>query len=608
MTALTPPPLPRLDRQARAAVLAISQLTLATALKRHRQALQRAYNTLPPAQRHPSVWPLLLEASLRALNERPPDGPRARRISSPLPPPLDPVPLAHAILASTALAYALEQHRLSPHAEFLSPPARPLRFREADNPWVASVQAHLSRDLIPAPAMESMLQQVEQATLPTPPLGYQQAWDAAYRRVFTEVRESNAKLLDRTRQVISRGLSGAASPDDLYQDINDLYRSVGLAEQDPWYTKLVVNNALNRAWQEGRDAVSHTYNPATGQLEAEDWVWGYEWVHGGSADPRPTHLAMHRHVAPVNDPVWQSFGPPPIAHNCSCARYTITTQAAIDRGLAYANGESKPLEEFPAPRLSADQLAAGGIPPEDRERLVGRPVNDVLGDRALQADRFPRSQFAIPERPLLNPSGLYGQAIPARGVATLATTVDATEQLNRLALLKGWPGPAAEQFVAQAAPDTATLQALVVDSEGEILLRATQADRLDQLTLNPAQRATLRAAPQPTLLRNSPTGELLAPNDFHLAGEVDLRRLILVHRDESADLTRRVELHRPPKGWPAMDDIDRLAGVFFAAAEADYDRLSREYQPDPLLRRDLLSNAARLLAHLLGASYFDTWQ
>jgi phage gp29-like protein len=261
------------------------------------------------------------------------------------------------------------------------------------SPWLKALQIFLGKKEIDAIQMEKWLNALEQAVddglIPTYDAAYADAYDSA----FTMVRESEQLILYRVDDLIEKSIRGNLSPEDFVQDTDDLYRSLGLDPQDGWYNELVYNNATNRAWQQGMDSLSHDIDAKSNQTP-RDWVWGYEWHHGDSAAPRPTHIAMDNYVAPKENSVWNTFTPPPIAHNCSCSRWTIGLADAARRGLA-------DLKDFETPTVKADDLRAYGLSDDDVKKYSGQDVTDVFGKIN---DKFTRSHFNIPERPILNPS------------------------------------------------------------------------------------------------------------------------------------------------------------------------------------------------------------
>jgi hypothetical protein len=309
---------------------------------------------------------------------------------------------------------------------------RPILFR-ATAPWAVAMERFIGKAMIPADKMEGILARLdamaEAGLLPD----LTAAREAAYQPVFTLVREAEARILTHVDALVQRALDGKIGPGDFVQDLNDIYRSMGIAEQDAWYAELVLDNAMNRSWQEGRDSLSHTWNDKTGQWEADSWVWGYEWEHQDSSAPRPTHAAMDGHVAPKDAEVWKTFGPPPIAHHCHCLRHTISIPEAQERGLVSPDGRAA--RDFAPPNVTADQLRMAGITDSRQVKaLSGRPVTEVIGE--LSGDRFPRSQFNRPNRPLLNPS----MALTPAGRRRLDKNETAQEILDGLARAKGWVG------------------------------------------------------------------------------------------------------------------------------------------------------------------------
>lgn len=299
-------------------------------------------------------------------------------------------------------------------------------FRDTTPPWLAAAERFLGKELVTGPEMERELKRIDAAHKAGLLPDLSAAREAAYSTAVTMVRESDRAILSHVDQLLARAIEGKVSPGDFVQDLDDLYRSLGLDEQQGWYARLVVNNATGRAWQEGRDYLSHDWDEATKTWKPADWVWGYQWDHQDSGRPRPSHAAMDGHVAPKDDPVWRTFGPPPIAHNCHCIRWTLSLDDAIEKGLVDSNGNALPGVSFQAPTVTATQLRAAGADKEKIRSLAGKPVTEVM--RAMPGDHFPRSHYDVANRTMLNPSLLKPLDNEARGI--LRRYPDAVKLIN----------------------------------------------------------------------------------------------------------------------------------------------------------------------------------
>lgn len=291
---------------------------------------------------------------------------------------------------------------------------------------MAAAERFLGKDLVTAPDMEKALVALEAAHESGLLPDLAAAREAAYATAITMVRESDRVILTRVDQLLARAIEGKVSPGDFVQDLDDLYRSLGLDEQEGWYARLVVNNATGRAWQEGRDHLSHEWDEQAKTWKPADWVWGYQWDHQDTGRPRPSHVAMEGHVAPKDDPVWQTFGPPPIAHNCHCIRWTLSLDDAIEKGLVGEDGNPMPGVSFETPRVTADQLRDSGASPDEIRNLAGKPVAEIM--RAMPGDHFPRSHYNIADRPFINPSLL--RPLDADALAALRKYPDAVAMIN----------------------------------------------------------------------------------------------------------------------------------------------------------------------------------
>jgi hypothetical protein len=502
--------------------------------------------------------------------------------------------LTRAQLATWALSFALEMARQTTGTIGGTNIAN----KFAEEPWARIARSFMDKKVVGAATMDGILDgiagDVEGKIMP----GFQKSYEQAYAKSFTMVREANEKILQRAQEVIARGLGNKFVPGsdvettpnkaDIRLDMEDLYKSLGLRPQDPAYVSLVVNNNLNRAWQEGKDTVSHNEDG-----RPKDWVWGYEWTHGGSREPRPTHLAMNGHTAKKDDAIWETFTSPPIAHNCSCSRSAISTYEAEEKGYI-----SKP-----APTLSKTALEKAGFKPHEVEQLVDKPVNEAIHHDLLKADRFPRSTFNLKSgnRAIINPTGVSGQAgLSSEALAALHPLSKggktAAQMLNKglldnLESQLAKPNLTAEQkkflnahlelaltakkeidkeaiAIAKASAQAERLRTLelaessiisrrtekafVVDDYGRILLEKEGLER--EVGFTRAEAGLMKDA---TLTHNHPSGHSFSWEDINHAIKADMKEIRAIGTNTLGETHLHV-LQRPKAGWPSTSRTKQL--------------------------------------------------
>ena len=238
------------------------------------------------------------------------------------------------------------------------------------NYYADALSTFEARDVINAAEFDAIVSSLDAGTLVA---NMPEAQAAAHAESFTMIREANQTIIEKVATKTAQTIQEGGTIADFVHDINDIYAAAGIDDQAFWYTELVYRNNMNRAFQEGVDLVS-------AELNADGILWGYEWIHSGSARPRESHLALDGFTAPATDPRWGQIGTPPAGHNCGCRRRAVTDFEAEERGLSLTP---------PTPTIGAG----------DHQ---GKDAIDTLN--TVPGERFQPSKFQIPERPFLNPS------------------------------------------------------------------------------------------------------------------------------------------------------------------------------------------------------------
>jgi SPP1 gp7 family putative phage head morphogenesis protein len=90
----------------------------------------------------------------------------------------------------------------------------------------------------------------------------------------------------------------------------------------------------------------------------------WQWRHGGSAHPRPQHLALNGKVFRFDDPFWSSFGSPPQGYGCRCSLFTLSDRDLERRGLAAEPGpqlgDRLPIPDLPGQTTAMNPPAGWG--------------------------------------------------------------------------------------------------------------------------------------------------------------------------------------------------------------------------------------------------------
>ena len=141
-----------------------------------------------------------------------------------------------------------------------------------------------------------------------PTTGWRDMLRQQHDRAFMVAGAQNADLLAGLAASIDRAISQGASIDDFRRDFRQLVRESGWEPTGEFNqrTRTIYGTNLRASYAAGRAA----------QLREG----GFPFVlykHGGSADPRPQHLAWDGIVLPADHPFFQTHTPPN-GWGCSC--------------------------------------------------------------------------------------------------------------------------------------------------------------------------------------------------------------------------------------------------------------------------------------------------
>jgi hypothetical protein len=145
-----------------------------------------------------------------------------------------------------------------------------------------------------------------------------QRWDdlagAEHDRAFMVAGAAKADLLADLAGAVDRAISEGTGLEAFRRDFREI------VERQGWHGWTGEETERGRAWRTRviyRTNMASTYAAArSAQLVAAGFpLWVYR--HGGSADPRPQHLAWDGLTLPADHPFWTTHGPPN-GWGCSC--------------------------------------------------------------------------------------------------------------------------------------------------------------------------------------------------------------------------------------------------------------------------------------------------
>ncbi len=174
----------------------------------------------------------------------------------------------------------------------------------------------------------------------------QEVHDAYRRREFTLARATSLQVVEKAQRQLNKTLTDGGTATDFVK----FMRKSGAANLSEGYLKTVFRTNLSTAQHAGR--VRMAEDP-----DFEGFLLGWRYVAQVSNPnkPRPTHAAMHNHIAALNDPVWLVWTPPN-GFNCRCTIIEVSKFGAKDLGRIKRDGSFR---SDPAPSVLPDTGFAG---------------------------------------------------------------------------------------------------------------------------------------------------------------------------------------------------------------------------------------------------------
>lgn len=137
-------------------------------------------------------------------------------------------------------------------------------------------------------------------------------WKDAHDSAWMVAGAAKADLLNDLRAAVDEAISQGTTLEQFRERFDETVERTGWDYRGGrgWRTRVIYETNLRTAYAAGRHA----------QLTDPDLLrvrpyWRY--LHGGSADPRPEHLAWDGMVLPADDPWWDEHYPPN-GWGCSC--------------------------------------------------------------------------------------------------------------------------------------------------------------------------------------------------------------------------------------------------------------------------------------------------
>lgn len=147
-----------------------------------------------------------------------------------------------------------------------------------------------------------------------------------HSRAFVVAGATKDALLSDLRSAIDKAMSEGMSLNEFREKFDDIVARYGWSSRGNrnWRTAIIFNTNMRTAYMAGR------YKQMTDpDVISKRPYWQYR--HGGSANPRPEHLAWDGLVLRSDDPWWDTHYPPN-GFGCSCKVFTLSAEDLVKMG------------------------------------------------------------------------------------------------------------------------------------------------------------------------------------------------------------------------------------------------------------------------------------
>jgi len=219
---------------------------------------------------------------------------------------------------------------------------------------------------------------------------------AEHDRGFMVAGAAQADLLADLAAAVDRSISEGKSIDAFRRDFRSIVGAHGWDYRGPenWRTRTIYGTNMRTSYAAGRNA----------QLSEGGFPF-LMYKHGGSADPRPQHLAWDGLVLPANHEFWKRHKPP---NDWGCSCYVVGLRS-VEAGLRLGADPDKTL---PEDWNTIDEKT--GAPPGIGKGWDYAPGATVADTVATMADKTVQWEYALAKAYMENvPEALRDQLATA---------------------------------------------------------------------------------------------------------------------------------------------------------------------------------------------------
>jgi uncharacterized protein with gpF-like domain len=227
--------------------------------------------------------------------------------------------------------------------------------------------------------------------LSVPTRRWTDVWKQSHDQAFMVAGAAKADLLADLRAAVDESLAEGRTLAWFREQFDEIVARHGWEYNGGrnWRTRVIYQTNLRTAWQAGRHA--QLTDP---EVRARRPYWQYR--HGGSADPRPEHLAWDGLVLPADDPWWDDHYPPN-GWGCSCKVLALSERDVERMGVEVQGAPRTDTYEWTDPATGEVRQVPQGIDP-GWDYAPGRTVAERTRETVLRkAEKLP-AELAGPLR------------------------------------------------------------------------------------------------------------------------------------------------------------------------------------------------------------------
>ncbi|RMG51177.1 MAG: hypothetical protein D6717_13170 [Gammaproteobacteria bacterium] len=189
------------------------------------------------------------------------------------------------------------------------------------------------------------------------------AWTDVYATEHNHafmVAGARGEVLADLRAAVDRFIAEGRTIEEFRQEFDDIVARTGWAYNGGrnWRTRIIYETNLRQSYHAGREA--QMADPTLRKARP----YGL-YRHGGSAEPRPDHLAWDGIVLPLDDPWWDTHTPQN-GWGCTCKKFTLSARDVKRMGL-------KVLDQ--APPVEWEERTVGTRGPSPRTVRVPKGID-----------------------------------------------------------------------------------------------------------------------------------------------------------------------------------------------------------------------------------------